>query len=59
MRGIKIGGAKFSELHCNFLINEGEATASDLEHLINLAKEKVKNKFDINLEEEIKIMGNQ
>ncbi|WP_236869968.1 UDP-N-acetylmuramate dehydrogenase [Candidatus Bandiella numerosa] len=59
LRGIKIGGAKFSELHCNFLINEGEATASDLEHLINLAKEKVKNKFDINLEEEIKIIGNQ
>jgi UDP-N-acetylmuramate dehydrogenase len=58
LRGMKIGGAKFSELHCNFLINEGDAKASDLEHLINLAKKKVKNNFDINLKEEIKIIGN-
>ena len=57
LRGMKIGDAKFSELHCNFLINEGEAKASDLEHLIKLAKKRVKNNFEINLEEEIKIIG--
>lgn len=57
LRGMKIGGAKFSELHCNFLINEGSAKASDLENLINLAKKKVQDKFGINLEEEIKIIG--
>ncbi len=57
LRGEKIGDAKFSELHCNFLINEGEAKASDLEHLIKLAKKRVKNNFEINLEEEIKIIG--
>lgn len=57
LRGKKIGGAKFSELHCNFLINEGDAKSSDLESLITLAKQTVKNKFDIILEEEIKIIG--
>jgi UDP-N-acetylmuramate dehydrogenase len=58
LRGEKIGNAKFSELHCNFLINEGNAKSSDLENLIILAKKKGKDKFDINLEEEIKILGN-
>ncbi|MSO13731.1 UDP-N-acetylmuramate dehydrogenase [Rickettsiales endosymbiont of Trichoplax sp. H2] len=57
LRGEKIGGAKFSELHCNFLINEGGAKSSDLEDLIILARQKVKEKFNINLEEEIKILG--
>ena len=59
LRGKKIGGAKFSELHCNFLVNEGDAKSSDLEDLINLAKKKVKDKFSITLQEEIKIIGNQ
>lgn len=59
LRGMKMGGAKFSELHCNFLINANDAKASDIEHLINLAKKKVQDKFDITLEEEIKIIGNQ
>ncbi|MFQ3306846.1 MAG: UDP-N-acetylmuramate dehydrogenase [Candidatus Midichloriaceae bacterium] len=57
LRGMKIGGAKFSEQHCNFLVNEGHAKASDIEELIILAKQKVKEKFSIDLEEEIKIIG--
>ena len=56
LRGMKRGDAKFSELHCNFLVNEGNAKASDIEFLIKLAKQRVKEKFSIDLEEEIKIM---
>lgn len=59
MRGFAVGGAKFSEKHCNFLINTGKATAKDIEELIFLAKQKVKEKFNIELHEEIKIFGNQ
>ena len=56
LRGMKRGDAKFSELHCNFLVNEGNAKASDIEFLIKLAKQRVKEKFNIDLEEEIKIV---
>ena len=49
----KIGKAQFSEKHANFIINLGGAKASDVLKLIKLAKEKVKNKFGITLEEEI------
>ena len=59
MRGFAIGGAKFSEKHCNFLINTGKATAKDIEQLILLAKRKVKEKFNIELHEEIEIFGNE
>ena len=56
MRGYSIGGAKFSEKHCNFLINTGTATTKDIEDLISLAKQKVKEKFEIDLHEEVKII---
>ena len=56
LRGYQIGGAKFSEKHCNFIINNGSAKAEDIENLIKLAQEKVKNKFDIDLNCEIKIV---
>lgn len=57
MRGYVIGGAQFSEKHCNFLINNGNATAADIENLGELARKKVFEKFGINLEWEIKIIG--
>ncbi|WPX97078.1 UDP-N-acetylmuramate dehydrogenase [Candidatus Bandiella euplotis] len=57
LRGAKQGGAKFSELHCNFLINEGGAKASDIEHLIRLAQKRVQETFGIELQSEIKIIG--
>ena len=57
LRGKKIGGAKISEKHCNFLINEGEATAQDLLDLGNLVKKRVKEEFDQDLEWEIAIIG--
>ncbi len=57
MRGFKINDAQISEKHCNFLVNNGNATAKDLEDLGNQAKERIKEKFDIDLKWEIQILG--
>ncbi len=57
LKGKKIGNAKISEKHANFIINLGKAKAKDVKKLINLAKKKVKNKFGITLEEEIVILN--
>ena len=57
MRGYRIGGAYFSDKHCNFLINDNNATSNDIENLIQLAKQKVKDKFNIDLHAEIKIIS--
>ena len=56
LRGHRIGGAQISEMHCNFIINLGEAKASDVRTLIELAKTEVKNRFGILLEEEVKLV---
>ncbi|MDX2072903.1 MAG: UDP-N-acetylmuramate dehydrogenase, partial [Alphaproteobacteria bacterium] len=53
-RGMTLGGAQVSEKHCNFLINTGNATASDLENLGNKVIELVREKTGITLEWEIK-----
>jgi UDP-N-acetylmuramate dehydrogenase len=53
----KVGGAKISEKHCNFFVNNGNATSKDLEKLINKVKGTVFKKTKINLELEIKIIG--
>lgn len=57
LKGKKIGRAKISEKHANFIINLGEAKSKDVLKLIKLAKQKVKNKFGIVLEEEIRIIN--
>ena len=43
----------FSEQHANFLVNNGDGTFEDAIYLINLAKEKIKEQFNIDIEEEI------
>ncbi|HZJ18403.1 MAG TPA: hypothetical protein VFD45_02175, partial [Patescibacteria group bacterium] len=53
LKGIKIGNAQFSEKHPNFIVNLGNAKAKDVRALIDLAKVKVKEKFNIDLEEEV------
>jgi len=57
LRGAKLGGAQMSEMHPNFLINTGEATAADLEGLGELVREKVRVKHGIELEWEIRRVG--
>ncbi len=56
-RGLKIGGAQVSEMHCNFFINTGDATASDLENLIKEVKSRVLKNSGIELHEEIRFIG--
>ena len=57
MRGFSIGGAKVSELHCNFLINEGGASAADLEELGETVRRRVHETSGIDLDWEIKRIG--
>ena len=54
-----IGDAKISDKHCNFFVNEGKAKAADIEKLINKVKTEVKGKTGVDLELEIKIIGNE
>ena len=54
-----IGDAKISEKHCNFFINDGNAKTSDVEKLINKVKKEVYKKTGVNLELEIKIIGDE
>lgn len=56
-RGRPFGGAMFSPLHANFLINTGEATAADLEGLGEAVRADVKAKFGVELDWEIKRIG--
>lgn len=55
LKGRRIGGAVISLRHANFILNSGGAHARDVLALMRLAKNKVKNKFGITLEPEIKI----
>jgi UDP-N-acetylmuramate dehydrogenase len=56
LKGKKIGGAKISEKHANFIINLGKAREKDVKKLINLIKKQIKNKFRKILEEEIQYL---
>jgi UDP-N-acetylmuramate dehydrogenase len=57
MRGFVVGPAKVSELHCNFLINEGGATAAQIEELGEMVRARVKATSGIDLDWEIKRIG--
>ena len=57
LRGHRIGGAEFSEKHCNFLINAGGATGADVAALKALAQERVRAEFGVELENEVSLVG--
>ncbi len=57
LKGYKLGGAKISENHANFIIAEEGATSLDIHNLINLIKDKVYDKKQIKLQEEIVYLG--
>jgi len=56
-RGLKLGGAQVSEMHCNFLINTGNATGHDIEALGETVRERVRQNSGIELHWEIKRIG--
>lgn len=59
LKGRAIGGAVISLKHANFIVNTGTATAADIEALIELAQTSVREKFGIELEREVRILGEE
>jgi len=57
LKGYAIGGAQVSEKHSNFILNTGEATAKDIESLINHVRDQVQEKQGVLLETEVRIIG--
>ena len=57
LRGFSIGGAKVSEKHCGFIVNFDNAKASDVKNLIEYIKFKVKDRYNVDLEVEIREVG--
>lgn len=57
LKGYSIGGAEVSNKHAGFIVNKGNATATDIIELINYVKEKVYEKFGKEVQEEVKIIG--
>ena len=53
----KVGDAVISQKHCNFFVNNGKAKSADIENLINKVRKTVQAKTGVNLELEIKIIG--
>lgn len=59
LKGFGIGGAKFSDLHANFIVNTGNAKASDVLELIEKAKNEAQIKRGIKLETEVRVIGKE
>jgi len=57
LRGYQVGGAQVSEKHCGFVINKGNATATDIRILMKDVAKKVKEQFGVDLEAEVILLG--
>lgn len=57
MQGRSVGGAEVSTKHAGFIINKGDATASDVLGLINLVQQEVKSQYHVDLEPEVRFLG--
>jgi UDP-N-acetylmuramate dehydrogenase len=57
LKGTVRGGAKVSESHGNFIVNQGQATAADIRQLIDLCRSQVNDRFGVTLQEEIVYLG--
>jgi UDP-N-acetylmuramate--alanine ligase len=57
LKGIRVGGAVVSDVHGNFIINDGNATARDVLNLIDVIKDRARSSRGINLETEVQIIG--
>ncbi len=57
LAGLTVGGAQVSEKHCGFVINRGGATAADIMELVRQVQQKVKETFDVELELEVRRLG--
>ena len=57
LKGLRHGGAQVSEKHANFIINTGEATAAQIEYLINHVQDTVEKSFGVRLQHEVRVVG--
>ncbi len=57
LKGARCGGAVVSEKHANFIINDGSATAADIEALIHQVRSRVREETGVELEPEVRIIG--
>ena len=57
LKGVRLGGAQVSELHSGFVVNVDHATAEDVIYLIALIQKIVRDKFEVELHPEVKIIG--
>ncbi|WEV43072.1 UDP-N-acetylmuramate dehydrogenase [Lactobacillus sp. ESL0684] len=57
LQGKQIGGAQVSQKHAGFIVNKGNATATDYLKLIELIKQTIKQKFGIDLQTEVRVIG--
>ena len=57
LKGARVGDAEISGLHANFFINRGRATAGEVYELIRLARDTVAQKFGVQLELEVELIG--
>lgn len=56
LQGLRIGGARISTLHAGFIVNEGNASSEDIIHLMHLVQFRVKEKYGVSLEPEVRII---
>lgn len=59
LKGFNVGDAEVSTKHAGFIVNKGNATSKEFLDLVEMVKEKVKNKFDVNIELEILVLGDE
>ncbi|GAE88120.1 UDP-N-acetylenolpyruvoylglucosamine reductase [Acetivibrio straminisolvens JCM 21531] len=57
LRGYRIGGAEVSNKHCGFIVNSGNAKAKDILDLIQYIQNTVKMKFGVEMQTEVRIVG--
>jgi UDP-N-acetylmuramate dehydrogenase len=57
LKGLRIGGARISERHANFIVNDGGATADDIRQLIERARDEVRRRFGVELRDEVVCLG--
>ncbi|WP_432665905.1 UDP-N-acetylmuramate dehydrogenase [Wukongibacter baidiensis] len=59
LKGVRVGDAQVSDLHCGFIVNLGNATFEEVYDLIRLVQKVVRDKFDVELETEVKIIDEE
>lgn len=57
LKGLRVGGAVVSDVHANFIVNDGTATSADVSQLVSEVQQKIKDKFGVSLVEEVIKIG--